>query len=93
MSDLRTELAVAIERPTEAVGTSRSDVADRAAITVNIGDLRCLLRSTEPAEPTADREALIDLLAMSPMGKYVAPFIGPVERTADTAIAAGWRKA
>lgn len=46
--------AVAVERLTEAVHTSRSDVADAAAVTVNVGDLRRLLRiAVRPGSATA----------------------------------------
>jgi hypothetical protein len=48
MSDLKAEhdaLAVSVERLTARVRTSESDAADASAITVNVGDLRAVLRA------------------------------------------------
>lgn len=41
------QTAVAVERLTEAVGSSKSDVADAAAVLVNVGDVRRALRALD----------------------------------------------
>jgi hypothetical protein len=56
--DLRTDydaIEVAVERLTEAVRTSRSDVADAAAVLVNVGDVRCLLRALQHVHEVCDQ--------------------------------------
>ena len=39
-----------------------------------------------------EREALVDLLVMSPMSDHVGTSMAPIERTADALLAAGWTR-
>ncbi len=56
-------------------------------------DARKRLDGQKKAEPDADeREALIDVLVMTPMADHIGTDIAPVERTADAVLAAGYSR-
>lgn len=84
----------AVQRLTEAVHTSAPDVADAAAVMVNVGDLRRLLRERAAHEGlrAAVEAALREAEAVAASAPGTSTFAAPVHFVTDkvrAALAAG----